>query len=107
MSTFHNAQEMCARAVLILTVPVFIAACSGDKGTENRSGEQPAVAAESATPDPKRPTLGRYVDLTDSLPRIQFNDGKVSLNDRCMVRKTKLNLHLPPVYVNREPVAFC
>jgi len=43
----------------------------------------------------------------DTLPRIQFTDGLVSLNDRCPVRLVPLNLRMPPVYVNGRPVGFC
>jgi hypothetical protein len=43
----------------------------------------------------------------DTLPRIQYADGQVSLNDRCPVRKVPLNLRMPPVYVNGRPVGFC
>ena len=52
-------------------------------------------------------TRAHYVDAGDSLPRIQFADGQVSMNDRCMVRQVKLNLRMPPVYVNGRPLGFC
>jgi len=63
-----------------------------------------------------RPTLrsegdllmgARYIDEGDSLPRIQYADGSVTLNDRCMVRQVKLNRKLAPVFVNGLPIAFC
>ena len=43
-----------------------------------------------------------YVQKGDSLPRIRFADGLVSLNDRCPVRKAKLNLKMPPrrIWIN-------
>jgi hypothetical protein len=51
--------------------------------------------------------LGEYVSQ-DSLPRLRYFDGnQVSLNDRCAVRKVKLNPKMPPVYVNGQPVGFC
>ena len=40
-------------------------------------------------------------------PLLKFADSLVSLNDRCMVRKNKLNPNVRPVYVNRQPVGFC
>lgn len=40
-------------------------------------------------------------------PRIKYADSLISLNDRCMVRKSKLNPKVRPVYVNRQPVGFC
>ncbi len=39
--------------------------------------------------------------------RIRYSDSLTSLNDRCMVRKSKLNLKVRPVYVNQQPVGFC
>jgi hypothetical protein len=53
-------------------------------------------------------TMGEFVESQDSFPRIRYFDtDKVSINDRCAVRKTKLNPKMPPVYVNGEPVGFC
>jgi len=50
----------------------------------------------------------RYVPTADpEHPRIRYTDSLTSLNDRCMVRKSKLNLKVRPVYVNRQPVGFC
>ncbi|MDZ4804480.1 MAG: hypothetical protein SGI90_06435 [Candidatus Eisenbacteria bacterium] len=44
----------------------------------------------------------------DSLnPRIQYEDGTISLNDRCAVRMTKLAKRMRPVYVNGQPIGFC
>jgi YHS domain-containing protein len=52
--------------------------------------------------------LGEFVNAQDSLPRIRFFDGQqISLNDRCPVRKGKLNVKMTPVYVNGQPVGFC
>ncbi len=45
--------------------------------------------------------------VIDTLPKIRFSDGQVSLNDRCAVRGRKLSKKIPPVYVNGYPVAFC
>jgi hypothetical protein len=52
--------------------------------------------------------MGEYVSPQDTLPRVRyFEDGLMSLNDRCAVRKVKLNSKMPPVYVNGQPVGFC
>ncbi|MDH4038090.1 MAG: hypothetical protein OEX18_05770 [Candidatus Krumholzibacteria bacterium] len=52
--------------------------------------------------------LGEFVSEQDSFPRIRyFETGLVSINERCAVRKVKLNPKMPPVYVNGEPVGFC
>ena len=48
-----------------------------------------------------------YVDPAAEKPRIKFDDEQVSLNDRCPVRKAKLNLKMPAVYVTGKPIGFC
>jgi hypothetical protein len=48
-----------------------------------------------------------YVDPAVEKPLTRFDDGQVSLNDKCPVRKAKLNLRMPPVYVNGKPIGFC
>jgi len=48
-----------------------------------------------------------YVDAAVEKPHVRFDDEQVSLNDRCPVRKAKLNLRMPPVYVNGKPIGFC
>lgn len=48
-----------------------------------------------------------YVDPQAEKPHILFDDSQVSLNDKCPVRKVKLNLRMPPVYVNGKPIGFC
>lgn len=52
--------------------------------------------------------LGEFVEAQDSFPRVRYFDTDlVSINDRCAVRKVKLNPKMPPVYVNGRPVGFC
>ena len=43
----------------------------------------------------------------DDLPRLRFEDGSVSSNDRCPVLGNKLNRAFDPLYVNGRPVGFC
>ena len=57
---------------------------------------------------PKYVALGEFVEAQDSFPHVRYFDTKlVSINDRCAVRKVKLNPKMPPVYVNGRPVGFC
>jgi hypothetical protein len=75
------------------------------------------LALASCGGEPPRPTEVlhdqgpiAYVAKTaaeDELAPIRFADGQVSLNDRCIVRKGKLNLRMPPLYVNGRPIGFC
>jgi len=43
----------------------------------------------------------------DTFPHVRFADDAISLNDRCPVRKSKLNRRLPAIYVNGRPIGFC
>ena len=63
---------------------------------------------EDEPPQPIRHTGAiEYVDAGADLPRIRYADDQVSLNDRCPVRKAKLNRKMPPLYVNGRPLGFC
>jgi hypothetical protein len=67
-----------------------------------------AVACSKKEPEKEYMVLGEYESVQDTLPRVRYFDGnQVSLNDRCAVRKTKLNAKMPPVYVNGQPIGFC
>lgn len=63
-------------------------------------GEKEPVVLDDAGP-------ASYVDAEADFTPIVFADGHRTLNDRCMVRQAKLNLRMPPLYVNGEPVGFC
>ena len=86
---------------------IAFAACLGALGLacskKNEQAKEPA----------KEPTkeyfvLGEFVSPQDSMPRVRyFEDGLVSVNDRCAVRKVKLNVKMPPAYVNGQPIGFC
>jgi len=41
------------------------------------------------------------------LKPITYSDGVTSTNDRCPIRKGKLNTKIEPVWVNQHPVGFC
>jgi len=43
----------------------------------------------------------------EDFPRLRFEDGSVSHNDRCPVRHNKLNRVFDPLYVNGRPIGFC
>ncbi|MCI0451280.1 MAG: hypothetical protein L0Z51_02685 [Candidatus Latescibacteria bacterium] len=51
---------------------------------------------------------GEYIAPEDSFPKIRYYEGGlVAPNDRCAVRKVRLNTKMPPVYVNGRPIGFC
>ena len=52
--------------------------------------------------------FGEFENPEDSLSRLVFFEGnQVSLNDRCAVRKVRLNPQMPAAYVNGRPGGFC
>jgi hypothetical protein len=68
------------------------------------------LCSESDSPAEKVDYIayGEYVEPADSFPTIRyFEGGLVSQNDRCAVRKVKLNAKMPPIYVNGRPIGFC
>lgn len=62
------------------------------------------LAATATWPAP----LGRSVPGREpGYPLMKYADSLVSLNDRCMVKRSSLNSHIRPVYVSGEPLGFC
>ena len=62
----------------------------------------------AAPPPPPLPPLADYVDPEAELTRLRFHaGGKVSANDRCPVRRSRLNPVVAPVRVNGRPIGFC
>jgi hypothetical protein len=52
--------------------------------------------------------LAEVISPEDSFPRLRYYDSNlVTINDRCAVRKVRLNPKMPAVYVNGQPVGFC
>lgn len=41
------------------------------------------------------------------LPRLEYEDGLISPNNRCIVAQRKLNKNVKPIYVNGQPIGFC
>ena len=68
----------------------------------------PVVVVLAALALPLTGRTQRYVPTTDpEHPRLRYADSLDSVNDRCAVRKNKLNPKVRPVYVNKQPVGFC
>ena len=50
----------------------------------------------------------RLVDSKDpNLPRVEYADSLISLNDQCIVRGGSLSPAYKAVYVNGKPIGFC
>ena len=68
--------------------------------------ESSRVAEDTASVD-LTDRVAAYDDTSLALPRLVYADGAITLNDRCPVRKAKLNRRLPAMMVNGHPVGFC
>jgi hypothetical protein len=95
-----------AKVICLMTVVLGVGlACSKQK---QQASEKPVAKQAPMMAEKEYMVMGEYVSSTDSLPRLRYFDGdQVSLNDRCAVRKAKLNPKMPPIYVNGQPVGFC
>ena len=97
----RTATGLCLSAIVL----VVGLACSKQK---QQATEAPAAKHESMMMDKEYMVMGEYVNDQDTLPHLRYFDGnQVSINDRCAVRKDKLNPKMPPIYVNGQPVGFC
>jgi YHS domain-containing protein len=66
------------------------------------------LGALAALPGPRAAFAQRFVPGEHrDFPKIKYADSLESVNDRCLVKKTKLSLAIRPVYVNWRPIGFC
>jgi hypothetical protein len=80
----------------------------GGGSSANAAPDEPATTAEDKTEKPKYEVLAKFVSLDDSLSKMIFFDGdQVTLNDRCPVRRVRLNPKMGAAYVNGQPIGFC
>lgn len=67
-----------------------------------------ALACADKEPEVAHVVFGEFIQPEDSFPQIRyFESGLVAPNDRCAVRKVRLNVKMPPTYVNGRPIGFC
>jgi hypothetical protein len=84
----------------------FLLSCGGSD-EPSRSGTR-SEAVDSSAAMTEHVVFADYVNPRDSLPHLRYREsGIVSINDRCAVRRVKLNPKMPPAWVNGRPVGFC
>ena len=81
---------------------LFMSLWGCSKKAETPSSQTPAAQASVQALLP-----AAYTDSTLEFPRLRFTNQTLSLNDRCPVRKAKLNERLAPLFVNGRPIGFC
>ncbi len=90
----------------LLLIVLVLSATSASSMAE---GTQPVdTAADSTAQTMSAAPLAEIVTPADSLPYLRYlSDGQITLNNRCPVRKVKLNPRMGASYVNGRPVGFC
>ncbi len=84
--------------LMICGTTLIVSAAPAAEPNENQS-DHPQMIVEP---------FAEFVTPSDSLPHLRFfADGKVTLNDRCPVRRVRLNPKMGASYVNNQPVGFC
>jgi hypothetical protein len=87
-------QRFLGRVLVGSSLAICVLGCSGN--------------VEVEAPKPVARLLpAAYTDTALAFPRLRFADGSLSLNDKCPVRKVKLNPRLAPLFVNGRPIGFC
>ena len=88
---------MDRRSLVVLAAAALFAAPACHRASKGDPRARVPIAIEGAAydaPDAEHPHLA-------------FPDGTKTANDRCMILQHKLNLKIPPIYVNGTPVGFC
>ena len=65
------------------------------------------LAQLAVPPPPCHAEAAQDAVAPEDLHPITYPDGQTTTNDRCAVRKRKLNSKIAPVWVNQKPVGFC
>ena len=85
-----------------LTIAVFGFGCTTQKVlTKNDNIPASYVDADGSNESTATDTL------RNPFPHLLMTDGRITLNDRCPVRKAILNKRLPTMFVNGRPLGFC
>lgn len=64
--------------------------------------------AESEPPQPIEETFASVlVDTSADYSHLRYASGELSINDRCPIRRNKLNPKVRPLFVNGKPMGFC
>ena len=66
------------------------------------------ACSKSEPPQPMAENwVSEHVDPDAAFSAVRYENGQVSLNEQCPVRRTKLNTKLQPLFVNGQPIGFC
>ncbi len=88
------------RLLLLFHIPIFVL-------TLSMAAPRASAATEGTATVLPDPGWAELVQPDAEFSAMRWSNGEVTLNDRCPVRKVKLNPSMPPIYVNGEPIGFC
>jgi len=98
-SMYMRPRNVPGRLLIVCVLPMCLWGCSRKKM------EEPSAKAAPSSVQALIPAA--YTDTTAEFPHLKFTNGTSSINDRCPVRKAKLNTKLSPLFVNGQPIGFC
>ena len=96
---FTSSRLAIATSIFALTI---MYGCAGQKQVEAPD----SIPAMYVDADGTHESMQRDT-LRNAFPHLKMSDGRISLNDRCPVRKVPLNRRLPALFVNGAPIGFC
>ena len=99
-SVFLRSSYLSCRAFAGCVLFIGLWGCS-------KKAEQPSSQTAAAQASVQALIPAAYSDTTLEFPHLRFTNQTLSLNDRCPVRKAKLNERLAPLFVNGQPIGFC
>jgi len=100
-----NSSHPAISTLLLFGIALFLG-CSGGEISREDQNLKDNIPAYYVDADGSNASLVR--DTTDNrFPYLLMEDGRITLNDRCPVRKVPLNRRLPALFVNNMPIGFC
>ena len=100
--------KMGSAVVVIASVFAFTLWLRGDLNHDRMISEELIENVPIAYADTKGETVSKKYDSTlYAFPHLLMSSGDLTVNDRCPVRRVRLNARIQPLFVNGRPVGFC
>lgn len=100
--------KMGSAVVVIAAVFAFTPWLRGGLNQDRTVSEALIENVPVAYADAKGETVSiKYDSTLYAFPHLLMIDGELTVNNRCPVRRVRLNARVQPLFVNGRPVGFC
>ena len=100
--------KMGSAVVVIAAVFAFTLWLRGDLNHDRMISEGLMENVPVAYVDAKGETVSKKYDSTlYAFPHLLMSGAELTVNNRCPVRRVRLNARVQPLFVNSRPVGFC